>query len=103
MIEGVRPSGGRVTGGMHFSISESGSLIYLPGLDVSSRTVSEMIISDRQGKVERLNLPPSRFGPMRACPRWKTDRFQHQRWQGRDALHVRSLRQKRDATNNVRR
>jgi serine/threonine-protein kinase len=68
MVEGVRPSGGRSTGGMHFSVSASGSLIYLPGLDVSTRTVSEMIVSDRQGKVERLNLPPSRFGPMRASP-----------------------------------
>jgi len=65
-----------MTGGMHFSISESGSLIYLPGLDVSSsRTVSEMIISDRQGKVERLNLPPSRFGPMRVSPDGKRIAF----------------------------
>ena len=75
MIEGVRPSGGRLTGAMHFSISESGSLIYLPGLDVSSRTLTEMIISDRQGKVERLNLPASRFGPMRAAPDGKQIAF----------------------------
>ena len=75
MIEGVRPSGGRTTGGMQFSISESGSLIYLPGLDVSSRTLTEMIVSDRQGKIERLNLPRSRFGPMRASPDGKQIAF----------------------------
>ena len=75
MIEGVRPSGGRVTGGMQFSISESGSLIYLPGPDISSRTLWEMIVSDRQGTIERLKLPPSRFGPMRAAPDGKQIAF----------------------------
>jgi eukaryotic-like serine/threonine-protein kinase len=68
LVEDVRWSGGWTTGAAHFSISNTGSLIYIPGF-VGSRRQFEIVLTDRQGGVERLKLPPGRyFSPPRASP-----------------------------------
>ncbi len=62
-------SGGRSTGTYHFSISSSGTLIYIPGVVEFGRGPWEMIKADRNGAIERLKLPPSRFSsPPRVSP-----------------------------------
>ena len=64
MVEGVRRSSGRVTGAAHFSLSSTGSLIYIPGPVSASSAPMELAVIDRKGEVERLKLPP---GPY-CCP-----------------------------------
>jgi eukaryotic-like serine/threonine-protein kinase len=68
VVENVRWSGGRTTGASHFSISSTGSLIYIPGFPGSSRQNWEIALTDRQGEVDRLNLPPGRYGFPRVSP-----------------------------------
>ena len=57
VLDGVRS--GATSGTAHFSVSESGTLIYLPGptgLDGRGARV-EVVIANRDGAVERLPLP----------------------------------------------
>jgi Tol biopolymer transport system component len=66
LVEGVRRSSGSVTGAAHFSVSSTGSLIYIPG-PVSSAPL-EIAVIDRKGEVERLKLPPGSYLMPRASP-----------------------------------
>jgi serine/threonine-protein kinase len=69
MVEDVRWSGGRTTGASQFSISSTGSLIYLIGFAGASRQATEIVLSDRQGNVQRLPLPAGRYSsPPRVSP-----------------------------------
>jgi eukaryotic-like serine/threonine-protein kinase len=68
MVEGVRRSSGRVTGAAHFSLSSTGSLIYIPGPVSRSSGPLEFAVSDRKGEVERLKLPPGAYLMPRASP-----------------------------------
>jgi Tol biopolymer transport system component len=68
VVENVRWSGGRTTGASHFSISSTGSLIYIPGF-AAARQPMEIALTDRQGGVERLKLPAGRYSsPPRVSP-----------------------------------
>ena len=57
MVEGVRRSSGRVTGAAHFSVSSTGSLIYIPGPFSRSSASLDIAVIDGRGEVERLKLP----------------------------------------------
>jgi len=64
VVEGVRREVG--SGGMSFVFSESGSLVYLPG-PVSSGQ-QDLVLFDRKGGVEALNLPHGRYDFPRVSP-----------------------------------
>ncbi len=66
VVENVRWSGGRTTGASHFSISNTGSLVYIPGFAVSRQ--QDIVLTDRQGGVERLKLPSGRYAFPRVSP-----------------------------------
>ena len=68
VVENVRWSGGRTTGASHFSISRTGSIIYIPGFARTARQPWEIVLTDRQGGVERLKLPPGRYELPRVSP-----------------------------------
>jgi Tol biopolymer transport system component len=68
MVEGIRRSSGRVTGALHFSTSNNGSLIYIPGPVSASAALMEIAVIDRKGAVERLKLPPGPYLMPRASP-----------------------------------
>ena len=64
VVEGVRREVG--SAGMTFVFSESGSLVYVPG-PVSSGQ-QDLVLFDRKGGVEALNLPDGRYDFPRVSP-----------------------------------
>jgi len=66
VIEGVRR--GPASGIAHFSFSDSGSLVYLPGPVSASRSKMNLARIDMEGKVEPLNLPLGPYSVPRVSP-----------------------------------
>jgi serine/threonine protein kinase len=67
MVEGV----GRATvptGTAQFSVSNSGSLIYIPGPASTSATQSSLALVDRKGGAASLKLPPGAYDHPRVSP-----------------------------------
>jgi serine/threonine-protein kinase len=56
IVEGVR-RGGPTTGAAHFSFSDIGSLIYVPGPVSTTAAQSDLALIDRKGSTEQLKLP----------------------------------------------
>ena len=66
VLQGVRRSA--INGTAHFSVSDTGSLIYLPGpTGVGERRV-DLVLADRNGSVERVPLPPGPYDHPRVSP-----------------------------------
>ena len=56
-----------MTGAAHFSVSDTGSLIFVPGpATFGAEAALSLALIDRKGVVESLNLPA---GPVPASPR----------------------------------
>jgi eukaryotic-like serine/threonine-protein kinase len=68
MIEGVRRAAGSVTGVTQFSVSNNGSLVYVPG--PASLTVGEreLALVDRRGAPSSIKLPPGAIDHPRVSP-----------------------------------
>ncbi len=66
VLEGVSRSNGGAFGAAHFSVSSNGSLAYIPG-PVSASLV-QLALTDRNGGVELLNVPPGSYLFPRASP-----------------------------------
>jgi serine/threonine-protein kinase len=64
MIERIAGSAGRETGTAHFSFSNTGSLIYIAGSNVSW----EIALANRKGDVRRMNLPAGLYSSPRVSP-----------------------------------
>jgi eukaryotic-like serine/threonine-protein kinase len=65
ILEGVRRADASSSGGAHFSVAANGTLVYVagprsPGLDLA--------LTDRSGRVQRLNLPPRAYEAPRISP-----------------------------------
>ena len=67
VVEGVRSSGS-LSGSMQFSVSDTGTLVYLPGRVGPLSDALELALVDRNGTVERLKLPPSEYAFPRVSP-----------------------------------
>jgi len=65
----VRRAAAGGTGVAHFSVSDTGSLIFIPG-PVASTSVAPgaLALIDRNGDVESLNLPPGAYDSPRMSP-----------------------------------
>ena len=74
IVEGVRRAGG-TTGTAHFSVSNSGSLIYIPGPSLTSGRQSNLALLDRKGSVALLKLPPGSYEFPRISPDGKRVAF----------------------------
>jgi Tol biopolymer transport system component len=74
IVEGVRRAGG-TTGTAHFSVSNSGSLIYIPGPSLTSGRQSNLALLDRKGSVTLLKLPPGPYDSPRISPDGKRVAF----------------------------
>ena len=69
MIAGVRRSQGRVTGAAQFSVSDTGSLVFIPGaVTFPEGAYQEIVVGDRTGRLERLPLPPGPYTELRVSP-----------------------------------
>jgi serine/threonine-protein kinase len=67
VVEGVM-RGGLLSGSAHFSVSNTGSLIYIPGPVSVASGDRDLALFDRQGAVERLKLPPGPYQHPRISP-----------------------------------
>jgi serine/threonine-protein kinase len=68
VLEGVRRSAPGASGAANYSVSDTGSLIFVPGPTGSVGTLSEIILSDRKGVVETLKLPSGAYSEPRVSP-----------------------------------
>ena len=71
VVEGVRR--GAASGAAHFSVSNTGSLVYVPGPVGSSRM--DLAFVDRKGTLEPLKLPPGPYEHPRVSPDGKRIAF----------------------------
>ena len=69
VVEGVRNASG-VTGSAQFSVSATGSLIYIAG-QASAVAQSELAFVDRKGVVKPFGLPAGGYGDLRISPNGK--------------------------------
>ncbi len=70
VIEGVRRGAGAVgTGTAHFSVSDTGTLAYLPGPIASSSIPNlQLAFADRSGALDVLEIPPGPYSVPRMSP-----------------------------------
>jgi serine/threonine-protein kinase len=67
IVEGVKRSVG-TTGTAHFSVSSTGSLVFVPGPASTSSALSDLALIDRNGAVQPLKLPPHAYEYPRLSP-----------------------------------
>jgi serine/threonine-protein kinase len=65
VLEGVVT---RDQGDAHFSFSQDGTLVYIPGIGSENPTEEPLGIVGRDGRVEPLNLPPGKYSAPRVSP-----------------------------------
>ena len=75
MVEGVRRPPGGATGTAQYDWSATGSLVYIPGPNVSPMSRLEVVLVDRQGRVEPLKLPAGPYLSPRVSPDGKRMAF----------------------------
>jgi len=75
IVEGIRRSTGGGTGIAHFSFSDTGSLIYIPGPASTTGTQADLALIDRKGAVEPLKLPLGAYQFPRTSPNGKLIAF----------------------------
>jgi serine/threonine-protein kinase len=71
IVEGVSRATGNHTGAAHFSVSDTGSLVYIPGSPDASAGLGETMqlgLIDRKGVIEPLALPPDAYLMPRVSP-----------------------------------
>jgi serine/threonine-protein kinase len=74
LVEGVKRSQG-TTGTAHFSVSSTGSLVFVPGPVSTSSAQSDLALIDRNGRVQPLNLQPGAYEYPRLSPDGKRIAF----------------------------
>jgi serine/threonine-protein kinase len=68
MVEGVRRTTGGTTGAAQFSVSSTGSLVYVPGPVSASSGLLDIVLADRNGGTEPLKIPPGPYLMPRVSP-----------------------------------
>jgi eukaryotic-like serine/threonine-protein kinase len=68
IVEGVRRSEGGQTGVAHFSVANTGSLVYVPGSVLGSTASGDLALIDRTGFVEKLKAPSGAYEVPRVSP-----------------------------------
>jgi serine/threonine-protein kinase len=68
VVEGVRRAGPGTTGAMHFAVSDTGALAYLPGPVTTSGASMQMAFFDRTGAAEPLSVPLGPYNHPRVSP-----------------------------------
>lgn len=68
VVAGVGRSVGGVTGAAQFSVSDNGTLVYIPGPPSLTAAAAHLALVDRQGRIQPLKMPPGFYGVPRASP-----------------------------------
>ena len=68
IVEGVRRATTRITGVAQFSVSSTGSLVFVPGPVTTSGGQSDLALIDRNGATQPLRLPPGQYEYPRLSP-----------------------------------
>jgi serine/threonine-protein kinase len=70
IVEGVRRSLAVTsgTGTAHYTVSDTGTLVFVPGPASLSQGAQEILRFDRKGTTEKLKLPPRAYGSIRISP-----------------------------------
>jgi serine/threonine protein kinase len=66
-VRGVRAAN-ILNGSTHYAVSDTGTLVYIPGQAAPAATSLDLVFTDRQGIVEYLNLPPAAYEAPRLSP-----------------------------------
>ena len=96
ILAGVRRSIPRRNGTAQFSVSHTGSLVYVRGPANATTNLRSLVLSDRNGLRVPLKVPPGNY----AHPRVSRDgdgRCRRRRWSGLQRLDIRARRHQRDA------
>jgi serine/threonine protein kinase/Tol biopolymer transport system component len=83
VVEGVKRSSG-LTGTAHFSVSSTGTLVFVPGPASMSLALFDLALVDRNGAVQPLKLPPGAYEYPRLSPDSKRIAFGSD--DGKDAI-----------------
>jgi serine/threonine-protein kinase len=75
IVEGIRRASTGLTGAAQFSVSRTGSLVFIPGPVSTSTNQSDLALIDRNGTVEPLKLPPGPYEYPRLSPDGKRVAF----------------------------
>ncbi len=67
VVQGVRRAVAAATGAAQFSVSATGSLVFVPGQTLPF-SASDLALTDRQGSVRALKLPPGSYEYPRVSP-----------------------------------
>jgi len=68
VVEGVRRAPAQTSGAAHYSVSASGSLIYVPGPASQAASLMDIVIGDSKGGLELLKLPSGPYEAPRMSP-----------------------------------
>ena len=68
IVEGVRRGEGGQTGVAHFSVANTGSLVYVPGPVSSTSAPGDLALIDRSGGIEKLKVPAGPYETPRVSP-----------------------------------
>src|SRR5262245_39413673 len=68
VLDGVERAQGRTTGSAQFAVSQSGTLIYVPGPAAEGQPGYDVALLDRNGSVDRIKLPPRAYESPRFSP-----------------------------------
>src|SRR6185295_3191874 len=68
VVEGVRRAAPGTTGAVHYAVSDSGTLAYLPGPVTTSGAAMQIAFFDRTGAAEPLSVPLGPYNHPRVSP-----------------------------------
>jgi serine/threonine-protein kinase len=68
VLDGVRRGSSSLSATAHYSVSASGSLVYVPGLLTEQTSARRIVLIDRSGTIQPLKLPPDVYEYPRVSP-----------------------------------
>ena len=103
ILQGVRRAPIAATATAQFSVSTTGTLMYIPGPANLSTVGQDLALVDRKGGVQPFKLTQAPSTRLPALPRWEAARGRDRRWKDREYLDLQSVPNQRDSAAHIRR
>jgi len=68
VVEGIRHAAPTTTGAVHFAVSDTGTLVFIPGAVTASGGAMQLALFDRKGTADPLNVPLGPYSRPRLSP-----------------------------------